>query len=63
MKVAVIEEFIDKYDNSKVYNVGEVVDFADNNRVEDLINRKLVIAVDAATDKPKKTAAKRKRID
>lgn len=61
MKVVVKEVFIDKFDNSKVYEVGDVIDIPDNDRVADLTNGKLVEVAEMATDeKPKKTATKRK---
>ena len=44
MKVKVIQEFRDKFNYSKTYKVGEVADF-DPSRAEDIIARKLGVAV------------------
>lgn len=41
MKVKVISVFQDKF-TKQMYKVGDVIDFEDEDRVEDLVNRKLV---------------------
>ena len=53
MKVKVIEEFRDKFNFSKTYKVGEVVEF-EKERAEDIIARNLGVAATAAAPrKPK----------
>lgn len=42
MKVKVLSKFVDKYDFSKVYNVGDEVDTFDEARIKELVERGLV---------------------
>lgn len=42
MKVKVLSKFVDKYDFSKVYNVGDEVETFDEARIKDLVERGLV---------------------
>lgn len=54
-KVKVISEFIDKYDNSVVYRVGEEVSF-DATRADDLVSRGLAVCVEVAEAKEEEVA-------
>lgn len=40
-KLVVLSEFVDKDNFAKMYRVGDVVEFQDENRIEDLISRGL----------------------
>lgn len=42
MKVKVLSKFVDKYDFSQVYNVGDEVETFDDARIKDLVERGLV---------------------
>lgn len=38
----VLHAFVDKYDPEKVYNIGEIIEIEDKERIKDMIARKLV---------------------
>lgn len=38
----VLHAFVDKYDPEKVYNIGEIIEIEDKERIKDMITRKLV---------------------
>lgn len=50
MKVKVISIFRDKF-TKQLYNPGEVLDFEDEARIEDLVNRKFVERVEVPKEK------------
>lgn len=56
MKCIVMEHFVDKYDYTKVYNKGDILDWDDQARITDCVDKGL-IAVQEET-KPKKTTRK-----
>lgn len=57
MKCIVKEHFVDKYDYTKVYNKGDVLDWDDQVRITDCVTRGL-IAVQEETKPIKKTPGK-----
>lgn len=61
MKVTVKRVFVDKFNTSKQYKVGEEIEITDQSRLDDLITRGLVRVAEDKTvaDKPKKPATKK----
>lgn len=57
MKAIVKTVFVDKFDNLKQYNIGDVIEVADKSRLDDMIERGLVVA---ETADEKKTATTKK---
>lgn len=53
MKVKVISPFNDRYDLSIRHNIGDILDWDDQNRINDCVNRGLVEAVPEKVTKPK----------
>lgn len=52
MKVEVTSPFLDKFNSSRMYNVGEVVEFEDE-RAKDMISRRLAKAFEEPKEDPK----------
>lgn len=42
MKVKVLNKFTDKYDFSKEYKPGDVIDISEESRIDDLLSRGLI---------------------
>lgn len=57
MKCIVTEHFVDKFEPTTVYNIGDVLDWDDEKRIKDCVDRGLV-AVQEET-KPKRTTTKK----
>ena len=59
MKCKVISPFADRYDTTKKYVVGDIVDWADQERIKDCADRGLIEVIPEAkpktTRKPKAT--------
>lgn len=53
MKVTVTEVFIDKY-TDEVYEIGQMIDISDDDRVTDLVNRGLVTKAETETKATKR---------
>lgn len=61
MRATVKKVFLDKFNLSRQYKVGEVIEIADKSRLEDLVRRNLVEVAEEKTEaeKPKKAATKK----
>lgn len=60
MKLKVVQQFRDKYDESTLYPEGAIIDIEDGARVEDLLSRGLCVKAPAkAASKKSGTAAKK----
>lgn len=61
MKATVKRVFVDKFNTSKQYKVGEVIEITDPSRLDDLTSRGLVVVAEDKTvaEKPKKPATKK----
>ena len=62
MKVKVLSKFVDKYDFSQVYNVGDEVETFDEARITDLVSRGLVEAYEDKEEKGDSTEEKNKKV-
>ena len=60
MKVKVKSTFLDKFNRSRVYNPGDVVEFEDE-RAEDIVSRGLGEAVKEEAEAPKPAPAPKPR--
>lgn len=59
MKVEVITRFLDKNDNSICFEVGQVLDWDDQDRIKDCEKRELIKVLPETETKPKKTTTKK----
>ena len=57
MKVTVLKRFLDKFDNSVVYEEGQILDWEDQERIDDCTGRGLIEPM----PEPKKTTKKAKQ--
>ena len=62
MNVKVLSKFVDKYDFSKEYKPGDVIDNFDEARITDLVSRGLVEAYGDKEEKGDSTEEKNKKV-